>query len=46
MEIVDNDWRLEELPFDRIPVPIEKLPDPEADNGDPNITYKEQVRTF
>lgn len=43
MEIVDNEWRQDELPYDQILVPTEKLPDPEADNGDPHLTLSEQV---
>jgi hypothetical protein len=42
IDIVDNDWRQDELPFDQIEVPSEKLPDPEAD-GDAHLTLKEQV---
>lgn len=35
---------MEVLPFDQILVPIEKLPDPEADGGDSHLTLSEQVR--
>lgn len=41
--MVDNAWRLDELPFDHIHVPAEKLPDPEADSTDSFLTLKEQV---
>lgn len=34
---------MEVLPFDQILVPIEKLPDPEADGGDSHLTLSEQV---
>lgn len=44
LDIVDNAWRMEVLPFDQILVPIEKLPDPEADGGDSHLTLSEQVR--
>ena len=43
LDIVDSEWREDTLPFDQILVPTEKLPDPEADNGDPHITLSEQV---
>lgn len=42
LEIVDNDWRKDFLPFDHIFVPADKLPDPEAD-GDSHLTLCEQV---
>lgn len=44
LDIVDNKWREEELPFDQILVPADKLPDPEADGGDSHLTLSEQVR--
>lgn len=43
LEVVDNEWRQDELPFDHITVPSEELPDPEADNSDPLLTMSEQV---
>lgn len=43
LDIVDNAWRMEVLPFDQILVPQEKLPDPEADGGDSHLTLSEQV---
>jgi len=43
LDIVDNAWRMEVLPFDQILVPREKLPDPEADGGDSHLTVSEQV---
>lgn len=43
LDIVDNRWREEELPFDQILVPADKLPDPEADGGDSHLTLSEQV---
>lgn len=46
LDIVDNAWRMEVLPFDQILVPREKLPDPEADGGDSHLTVSEQVSTF
>lgn len=46
LEIVENEWRKDELPFDHIPVPSEKLPDPEADNGDPHLTLSEQEQKW
>lgn len=46
LEIVDNEWCKDELPFDQIPVPSEKLPDPEADNGDPHLTLSEQEQKW
>lgn len=44
LEVVDNEWRQDELPFDHITVPFEELPDPEADNIDPLLTISEQVK--
>lgn len=44
-DIVDDDWRTDQLPHDPIWVPTEKLPDPEADNGDSHLTLFEQVRS-
>lgn len=46
LDIVDNEWRKDELPFDHILVPSEKLPDPEADNGDPHLTLSEQEQKW
>lgn len=43
LDIVDNKWREEVLPFDQILVPADKLPDPEADGGDSHLTLSEQV---
>lgn len=43
LEIVDDEWRQDQLPFEQIWVPTEKLPDPEADNGDSHLTLSEQV---
>ncbi|XP_068143683.1 anaphase-promoting complex subunit 13 [Drosophila tropicalis] len=46
LDIVDNVWRTEVLPFDQILVPIEKLPDPEADGGDSHLTLSEQEQKW
>ncbi|EDW02505.1 anaphase-promoting complex subunit 13 [Drosophila novamexicana] len=46
LDIVDNAWRMEVLPFDQILVPIEKLPDPEADGGDSHLTLSEQEQKW
>lgn len=45
-DIVDDEWRQEQLPHEQIGVPSEKLPDPEADNGDSHLTLLEQVGGF
>ncbi|XP_034475759.1 anaphase-promoting complex subunit 13 isoform X2 [Drosophila innubila] len=37
---------MEVLPFDQILVPIEKLPDPEADGGDSHLTLSEQEQKW
>lgn len=42
IDIVDGDWRLEQLPHEDIEVPLEELPDPEADSADSHLTLKEQ----
>ncbi|XP_017148878.2 anaphase-promoting complex subunit 13 [Drosophila miranda] len=46
LDIVDNAWRMEVLPFDQILVPLEKLPDPEADGGDSHLTLSEQEQKW
>lgn len=43
LEIVDNEWRKDTLPFEKIFVPDDKLPDAEADNGDVQLTLNELV---
>lgn len=43
MAIADNDWRKDTLPFEKIFVPDDKLPDAEADNGDVQLTLNEMV---
>lgn len=40
--LVDDDWRAEQLPHEDIEVPLEELPDPEADSADSHLTLKEQ----
>lgn len=42
-DTVDDEWRQEQLPHESCTVPAEKLPDPEADNGDSHLTLLEQV---
>ncbi|XP_020717051.1 anaphase-promoting complex subunit 13 isoform X2 [Ceratitis capitata] len=46
LDIVDNRWREEILPFDQIFVPTDKLPDPEADGGDSHLTLSEQEQKW
>ncbi|XP_049296663.1 anaphase-promoting complex subunit 13 [Anopheles funestus] len=46
VDLVDNEWIADELPFDHIQVPCDKLPDPEADNGDSHLTLKEQEQKW
>lgn len=46
IDLVDNEWIADELPFDHILVPSDKLPDPEADNGDSHLTLKEQEQKW
>lgn len=46
IDIIDNDWRLDELPFDQITLPVEKLPDPESDTADSHLTLKEQEQKW
>lgn len=40
IDLVDNEWRNEKLPFDDIQLPMNKLPDPEENE---NQSSKEQV---
>ncbi|CAB3231515.1 unnamed protein product [Arctia plantaginis] len=42
IDIVDEEWRSEQLPHEDIQVPVEELPDPEADSADSHLTLKEQ----
>lgn len=42
IDIVDDEWRKDKLPFEDISVPAAELPDPEADNGNSQETVKEQ----
>ncbi|KOB67840.1 Uncharacterized protein OBRU01_19201, partial [Operophtera brumata] len=42
IDIVDDEWRAEQLPHEDILVPLEELPDPEADSADSHLTLKEQ----
>ncbi|XP_055916619.1 anaphase-promoting complex subunit 13 [Eupeodes corollae] len=46
LDIVDNKWREETLPFDQILVPTDKLPDPEADGTDSHLTLSEQEQRW
>uniref|UniRef100_A0A1L8DCU8 Anaphase-promoting complex subunit 13 n=1 Tax=Nyssomyia neivai TaxID=330878 RepID=A0A1L8DCU8_9DIPT len=46
LEVIDNTWRQDELPHDQIIVPVENLPDLEADNGDSHLTLKEQEQKW
>ncbi|XP_058461081.1 anaphase-promoting complex subunit 13 [Malaya genurostris] len=46
IDLVDIEWLVDELPNDHIVVPAEKLPDPEADNGDSYLTLKEQEQKW
>lgn len=46
IDIVDNTWRSDKLPFEDIQVPVEELPDPEADSADSHLTLKEQSQRW
>uniref|UniRef100_A0A182QYI4 1-phosphatidylinositol-3-phosphate 5-kinase n=1 Tax=Anopheles farauti TaxID=69004 RepID=A0A182QYI4_9DIPT len=46
VDIVDSEWIADKLPFDHIQVPCDKLPDPEADNGDSHLTLREQEQKW
>lgn len=46
VDLVDDSWRADTLPQDDIEVPTYELPDPEADNGDVNLTLKEQEQKW
>lgn len=46
VDLVDDEWRAGELPLDDISVPQYELPDPEADNGDINLTLREQEQKW
>uniref|UniRef100_A0A182P8S8 1-phosphatidylinositol-3-phosphate 5-kinase n=1 Tax=Anopheles epiroticus TaxID=199890 RepID=A0A182P8S8_9DIPT len=46
VDLVDSEWIADELPYDHIQVPCDKLPDPEADNGDSHLTLKEQEQKW
>ncbi|CAG9567566.1 unnamed protein product [Danaus chrysippus] len=42
IDIVDEEWKAEQLPDEDILVPLDELPDPEADSADSHLTLKEQ----
>ena len=42
LELIDEDWRKDQLPKDDIAVPFSELPDPEADNGNTGESLREQ----
>lgn len=46
VDLVDDAWREDDLPFDDILVPVEELPDPEADSADSHLTLKEQSQKW
>ncbi|GBP70959.1 Anaphase-promoting complex subunit 13 [Eumeta japonica] len=46
IDLVDSDWRVEQLPHEDIMVPLEELPDPEADSADSHLTLKEQSQRW
>jgi len=46
VDLVDDSWRADVLPQEEIEVPTHELPDPEADNGDVNLTLKEQEQKW
>ncbi|KAE8746755.1 hypothetical protein FOCC_FOCC006503 [Frankliniella occidentalis] len=41
-EVVDTAWKEDKLPQEDISVPLAELPDPDADNGDWQMTLKKQ----
>lgn len=45
-DLIDDTWRSETLPQEEIDFPFYELPDPEADNGDVNLTLKEQEQKW
>ncbi|XP_017770165.1 PREDICTED: anaphase-promoting complex subunit 13 [Nicrophorus vespilloides] len=46
VDLVDDEWRSDKLPEGDITVPLHELSDPEADNGDANLTLKEQEQKW
>lgn len=46
VDLVDDAWRSDTLPLEDISVPTYELLDPEADNGDTNLTLKEQFQKW
>lgn len=42
LELIDDAWRAEKLPSEDILVPLNELPDPDADSGDNHLTINEQ----
>ncbi|XP_022662108.1 anaphase-promoting complex subunit 13-like [Varroa jacobsoni] len=42
IDIIDDAWRFDQLPKGEVRVPVEELPDPEPDNGNPLETLREQ----
>lgn len=41
LDLVDDKWREEKLPFEDVQVPLDLLPDPEADSKESNLTLRE-----
>ena len=37
IERIDSSWKIDQLPFDEIEVPVYELADPDADNGQSNL---------
>lgn len=46
VDLVDDAWRADKLPFDDVEVPTYELTDPEADSGDVHLTLKEQEQKW
>lgn len=46
VDLVDDAWRADVLAKEEIDLPACELPDPEADNGDVNLTLKEQEQRW
>lgn len=41
MDLIDDEWRSDKLPFEDIDVPVLELPEPEQENGNSTETLRE-----
>ncbi|XP_017819530.1 anaphase-promoting complex subunit 13 [Callithrix jacchus] len=42
LDLIDDAWREDKLPYEDVAIPLSKLPEPEQDNGGTTESVKEQ----